>query len=66
MFDGGKDPFVGDFSDTAFYEGEILTSQDVSDLFNAGAGTIVIPEPSSALILISLLGLSSLLRRRRR
>jgi len=64
MFSGGKSPFVGEFSDTAVYT-SALTAQEVSDLFNAGPGTVVIPEPSTAgLLALGLMSLLALQRRR--
>jgi hypothetical protein len=51
VFDGDKNPFIGEFSDFAIYEGSTLSSSEVSDLYALGPGTVVIPEPSSLILL---------------
>jgi len=65
IFAGGKVPFIGEFSDTAIYT-TALSSTEVLDLYNAGAGTVVIPEPSTAALLAGAGLLLAAARRRRR
>ncbi|MCH8046340.1 MAG: PEP-CTERM sorting domain-containing protein [Planctomycetes bacterium] len=58
---------VGDFDDIGIWKGESLDDAQVALLFNGGVAALVIPEPSSiVLILLGVMGLAGIVGRRRR